>query len=75
MVKARAARLRTAAEARRSAWLGSLIGSRQPFLMESDTAGRGDNDAPIRLANARRGDMGIATITGRDGGQLIGTTA
>ena len=75
IVKARAARLRIAAEARRSAWLDSLVGTRQPFLMESDTVGRGDNDAPIRLANARRGDMGIATITGRDGGHLIGTLA
>ena len=75
IVKARAARLRNAAEARRTAWLDSLVGTRLPFLMESDTIGRGDNDAPIRLANARRGDMGIATITGRDGGHLIGTTA
>jgi threonylcarbamoyladenosine tRNA methylthiotransferase MtaB len=75
IVKARAARLRTAAEARRSAWLDSLIGTRQPFLMESDAVGRGDNDAPIRLANARRGDMGIATITGRDRGHLIGIMA
>ena len=75
IVKARAARLRAAAEARRNAWLDSLVGTRQPFLMESDTMGRGDNDAPVRLANARRGDMGVATITGRDGGHLIGTTA
>lgn len=75
IVKARAARLRAAAEARRTAWLESLVGSRQPFLMESDSIGRSDNDAPIRLANARRGDMGVATITGRDGGHLIGITA
>ena len=75
IVKARAARLRGSAEARRTAWLDSLIGTRQPFLMESDGLGRGDNDAPIRLANAKRGDMGVATITGRDGGHLIGTTA
>ncbi|HEX4894547.1 MAG TPA: radical SAM protein [Hyphomicrobiaceae bacterium] len=75
IVKARAARLRAAAEERRTAWLESLVGTRQAFLMESDTLARGDNDAPIRLANARRGDMGVATITGRDGGHLIGITA
>ncbi|QIK97164.1 radical SAM protein [Sphingomonas sp. HDW15A] len=75
IVKARAARLRAAAEARRSAWLESLIGTRQHFLMESDGLGRANNDAPIRLANGVRGDINVATITGRDGGHLIGTTA
>jgi len=75
IVKARAARLRTAAETRRSDWLDNLVCTRQPFLMESDGLGRCDNDATIRLANGRRGDMGVATITGRDGGHLIGITA
>ena len=75
VVKARAARLREAAVARRIAWLDGLIGTRQHFLMESDTIGRSDNDAPIRLGNARRGDIAMALITGRDGNQLVGTRA
>ncbi len=75
VVKARAARLRETAGARRTTWLDNLIGTRQPFLMESDTLGRSDNEAPIQLGGAKRGDLGVALITGRDGHQLVGTRA
>ena len=75
VVKARAARLRTAAAERRERWLESLVGTRQNFLMESDTLGRTDNDAPVLLSGARRGDRGIARVTGRDGDRLLGAGA
>ncbi len=75
LVKARAARLREAADTRRSSWLDRLIGTVQPVLIE--TAGKGHTDAfaPVMVAQARRGDLGRARITGRDGAQLIGSWA
>ncbi|WP_240325555.1 radical SAM protein [Sphingomonas mesophila] len=75
VVKARAARLREAAAVRRAQWLDTLVGTRQAFLMESDILARSDNEAPIRLAGARRGDIGTALVTGRDGETLVGVRA
>ena len=75
VVKARAARLREAAALRRTAWLDRQIGSSQTVLMENDTLGRSDNDAPVRIAGGRRGDIALALITGRDGDQLLGVRA
>jgi threonylcarbamoyladenosine tRNA methylthiotransferase MtaB len=72
IVKGRAARLRDAADARRSAWLDRLIGSTQPVLMESGGRGHSDAFAPIAVAGASRGDMFTARITGRDGDYLVG---
>ena len=47
MIKARAARLRAAAAERRTRWLDSLIGTRQPVLIENDDKGHSDGFAPI----------------------------
>ncbi|HEU4809342.1 MAG TPA: radical SAM protein [Sphingomicrobium sp.] len=72
VVKARATRLREAAKARRIGWLDSLIGSSQTVLMESGGKGHSDAFAPVAIAGARRGDIGIARITARDDARLIG---
>jgi threonylcarbamoyladenosine tRNA methylthiotransferase MtaB len=71
-IKARAARLRSAAADRRTRWLDSLVGSRQTVLIENSEKGHSDGFAPIRMAGSKRGDMGQATIIGRDGDHLIG---
>lgn len=72
LVKARATHLRKAAERRRRAWLDSLIGSNQPVLVESGGKAHTNGFAPVTVAGARRGDLGTARITGRDGGGLVG---
>lgn len=75
LVKARAARLREAAAKRRSAWLDSLVGTSQPVLIENSEKGHSDNFAPLAIAGAKRGDTGLACITGRVGDHLIGAFA
>ncbi|MFP5330494.1 MAG: MiaB/RimO family radical SAM methylthiotransferase [Alphaproteobacteria bacterium] len=75
LVKARAARLRQAAEKRRRAWLDSLIGSLQPVLIEADGKGHSDGFSPVIVKGAGRGDTGVARITGRDGDYLTGVWA
>jgi len=72
-VKARAARLRQTAEERRSAWLDSLVGTRQTVLIENSEKGHSDGFAPVRIAGTKRGDLGQARIICRDGNILIGT--
>ena len=72
VVKARAERLRRAAWRRRSAWLDSLLGSKQPVLMESGGKGHSDSFAPIAVAGARLGETGIVRIVGRDCDRLVG---
>lgn len=72
IVKARAARLRQAAEERRMAWLESLIGSRRTVLIENGEKGHSDGFAPVRIAGSKRGDVGTALIIGRDQDILIG---
>ena len=74
-IKARAARLRDAAAAHRTAWLDRLVGTRQHVLIENNEKGHSDPFAPVRIANSARGDMGEAIISGRDGDLLIGTFA
>ncbi|HEU5285509.1 MAG TPA: radical SAM protein [Sphingomicrobium sp.] len=74
-VKARAARLREAAAARRSAWLDSLIGTTQRVLVESPGKGHSDGFAPVRIEGAERGEIRDARITGRDGDHLVGCCA
>jgi len=71
-VKARSARLREAAEARRSAWLDGLVGSVQQVLIEADGKGHSDSFAPVFVAGANRGEVRRARITGRDGDRLVG---
>jgi threonylcarbamoyladenosine tRNA methylthiotransferase MtaB len=72
LVKARAARLRHAAEERRSAWLDGLVGTRQTVLIENGEKGHSDGFAPVHINGSKRGDLGTARITGREGDLLIG---
>ena len=72
IVKARAARLRQAAEERRSRWLDDLVGTRQTVLIENSEKGHSDGFAPVRIAGSKRGDLGDARIVGRDQDILIG---
>ena len=72
-IKARAARLRLAAEERRTRWLDGQIGCRRTVLIENNEKGHSDGFAPIRIADSKRGDCGTARINGRDGDTLIGT--
>ena len=65
VVKARAARLRTAAAELRGRWLESMIGRNMPVLIENNAKGHTDNFAPVAIAGSARGDAGIARITGR----------
>jgi threonylcarbamoyladenosine tRNA methylthiotransferase MtaB len=74
-IKARAARLRDHAAARRSAWLGSLVGTQLPVLIENRERGHSDQFAPIYIAVSARGDAGLAHITGRTPDHLIGIFA
>jgi threonylcarbamoyladenosine tRNA methylthiotransferase MtaB len=69
-VKARAARLRIAAADRRRRWLESMIGTVQPLLIEGPGKGHTDNFAPVAIDGARRGQTGLARITGCDGDHL-----
>jgi threonylcarbamoyladenosine tRNA methylthiotransferase MtaB len=75
LVKARATRLREAAEARRRAWLDSLVGSTQRVLTEGKGKGHTDSFAPVVMAGARRGDIAAARINGREGMSLVGVAA
>ena len=75
VVKARAARLRVAADARRLAWLDSLVGTQQQVLIESRARGHSDAFAPVEVAGSRRGDLGRVRVTGRYGDRLVGTWA
>jgi threonylcarbamoyladenosine tRNA methylthiotransferase MtaB len=62
VVKARAARLRTAAALRRQRWLAGLVGTTQPVLIENGGKGHADNFAPVRIEGAERGAGGTARI-------------
>jgi threonylcarbamoyladenosine tRNA methylthiotransferase MtaB len=75
LVKARAARLRSAAAERRSRWLESLVGTTRSVLIEGDCTGHCDNFAPLELRGARRGECGLARITGRNGDHLTAVWA
>jgi len=70
VVKARAARLRSAAAELRSRWLDSQIGSVQTVLVEGDGTGHSDNFAPVALPDAIRGQTGLARLIGRNGDKL-----
>lgn len=67
LVKRRAARLREAAEARRSRWLNGLLGTSQPVLIENHGKGHSDAFAPVVIDGAVRGESGVARITDRHG--------
>ena len=77
LVKSRAAALRAVAEDARTAWLRSLIGTRQTMLVERDgQSGHADNFARIALTSpAKIGNIIAADIIGLDGTRLIGKEA
>jgi len=75
LVKARAARLREAAAARRILWLDGLIGTSQPVLIENHGKGHSDAFAPVEIEGARRGEIGTARITGRNGDHMTAVWA
>jgi threonylcarbamoyladenosine tRNA methylthiotransferase MtaB len=75
VVKARAARLREAAAERRTCWLSSFVGTAQCVLVEGDDRGHTDNFAPVAIAGARRGQSGLARITGCDAESLTAVWA
>jgi len=72
IVKARAARLRQVAAERRISWLDSLVGATQTVLIENSEKGHSDGFAPVSIAGTKRGDLGAATIIGRNDDQLVG---
>ena len=73
VVKARAARLREAADKRRRQWLEGLIGSAPRVLVESGGKAHTDGFAPVLLPGVERGSIGTARITGCEGGALLGS--
>jgi threonylcarbamoyladenosine tRNA methylthiotransferase MtaB len=75
VVKARASALRKAAAERRNGWLDSLVGSTQQVLIENNAKGHTDNFAPVMIESARRGEIGEARITGRNGDHLTAAWA
>ena len=75
VVKARAARLREAAAERRSRWLDTLIGTKQPVLMENGGKGHANNFAPVAIEGSARGDLGTALVAGRNGDHLTAVWA
>ena len=72
LVKARAARLRHAAQGRRSRWLDGLVGTCQTVLIENSEKGHSDGFAPLSIEGSRRGDLGRARVIGRDEDHLVG---
>src|SRR4051812_14510757 len=72
VVKARAARLRKIAAGRRGRWLGGLVGTEQPVLMENGGQGHCDNFAPVQVPGAERGKTNFVLLTGREGDLLTG---
>ena len=71
-IKDRAARLREHAGAYRGQWLTAQVGTLQPCLIENRGKGHSDAFAPIAVDGARRGDYGMARITGANDKGLTG---
>jgi threonylcarbamoyladenosine tRNA methylthiotransferase MtaB len=72
MVKARSARLRTAAALVRADWLQSLIGSTQLVLVErSGTSGHAGNFAEVSLPPSKIGEIVSVKIQAAHDGKLI----
>jgi threonylcarbamoyladenosine tRNA methylthiotransferase MtaB len=83
-IKARAARLRAAAEARRAGWLEGLTGTTQSILIErTDGRGHAGNYAPARLISGApgtgnapaRGDVVAMRVAHVADGMLVGELA
>jgi threonylcarbamoyladenosine tRNA methylthiotransferase MtaB len=73
VIKARAARLRSACAEQRADWLASLIGSEQHVLVEtSGLTGHAENFAPVKFAQPRNaGSIAKVTIAELEDGALI----
>ncbi|MEO7277553.1 MAG: MiaB/RimO family radical SAM methylthiotransferase [Sphingomicrobium sp.] len=74
IVKARAARLRSAAAERRRHWLASLIGSTRHVLIEGAGIGHTDHFAPVAI-DGPLGKSGPARIVASDGERLTAVWA
>jgi threonylcarbamoyladenosine tRNA methylthiotransferase MtaB len=84
LIKARAKRLREAADARRVRWLETLVGTEQSILVErEDGRGHAGNYAPVRLASGATrsragtngavvGDVLTMRVTHVEGEMLVG---
>ena len=75
LIKARAARLRSAATERRKHWLDGLAGSTMDVMIENNGKGHSANFAPVRIEGAPRGEIGPARIIGRNGDHLAAVWA
>jgi threonylcarbamoyladenosine tRNA methylthiotransferase MtaB len=81
IIKARAEQLRERAQARKAAWLNTMIGSTQQTLIELDQQnGHAENFASVRLetplpVSNMRGTMIDVRITASDGNTLTGIPA
>lgn len=72
LVKARAAELRARAAARRSAWLGTLVGETLPVLAERDGTGYAPNYARVTLPSSTpAGVMIDISVRGIEEGLLV----
>ena len=75
-IKARASALRDAAARRRTAWLQSLVGTRQRVLWERGGLGHTEAFAPVRLqSSSGTGGLTDVNITGVDNIVLTGVPA
>jgi threonylcarbamoyladenosine tRNA methylthiotransferase MtaB len=76
-IKERARRLRETSARRRTAWLQSLVGTRQRVLVEREEGfGHGESFAPVRVDGGRPvGRISEAVITASNGDALIGVPA
>lgn len=72
IIRDRAAELRAAGEARRSAWLASRVGGVERVLVERPDMGRTEGFAEVTLAEPRvQGEIAEVTVTGSDGARLL----
>ena len=74
-IKARARRLREATARRKAQWLHEMVGTRQRVLVERGGTGHSENFAPVRVKGHEVGKVVEVTITGIEGGILIGEAA
>ena len=76
IARARAADLRVAVAARKTAWLETLIGTRQRVLVENNgISGHIENFAMMNLPPAVPGSVLDVVVTGHDGNRLSGRCA
>ena len=74
LVRERAARLRAKGDAAYLDHLDAMTGKMEPVLVEREDLGRIGQFTPVKLADAKVGEVVFATITGHDGERLIAST-